>query len=261
MHDLLEYQTQRDGLIAQLRTTLAADQRFVAGWLVGSFGRNAADAVSDLDLMVIVAEAASAQLCAKPAINRATTTPERAALFTTFGPIAALYEAHHNAPAGGTQSFVCYQGTGLIVDWTLVPADKALRPVDALILFEHEPIAVAAAPQAEPNPAELIKERVAFFWMMSAVTIKYLIRKDHGFVTTWLEELQRIVLEVERLIEQRPWSYQHGSRSQFAATTLAQKQAIQGLIAAMQHLTSPLAELRHAPLPELERLLALVEDN
>ncbi|MFD3164437.1 hypothetical protein [Herpetosiphon sp. NSE202] len=62
MHDLLEYQTQRDRLIAQLSTTLAADQRFVAGWLVGSFGRNAADAVSDLDLMVIVAEAASAQL-------------------------------------------------------------------------------------------------------------------------------------------------------------------------------------------------------
>ncbi|WP_124033419.1 hypothetical protein [Herpetosiphon llansteffanensis] len=255
---LLEYQTLRDGLIAQLRTTLAADQRFVAGWLVGSFGRNAADAVSDLDLMLIVAEAASAQLCAKPAINRASTTPERAALFTTFGPIATLYEAHQNAPAGGTQSFVCYQGTGLIVDWTLVPADKALRPVDALILFEHEPIAVATAQQAEPNPIELIKERVAFFWMMSTVTIKYLIRRDHVFVTTWLEELQRIVLDVERLSEKRPWSYQHGSRSQFATTTHAQKQAMQHLIAAMVQLTSPLAELTPAPLPELERLLALV---
>ncbi|MFD3164438.1 hypothetical protein [Herpetosiphon sp. NSE202] len=170
-----------------------------------------------------------------------------------------MYEAHQNAPAGGTQSFVCYQGIGLIVDWTLVPADKAQRPVDAMILFEHVPIAVAAASQAEPNPAELIKERVAFFWMMSTVTIKYLIRKDHVFVTTWLEELQRIVLEVERLIEQRPWSYQHGSRSQFTATTLAQKQAIQSLIAAMLQLTSPLAELRPAPLPELERLLALVD--
>ncbi len=259
MNGLIEYQTQRAALLAQLQTTLAADQHFVAGWLVGSFGRQTADAVSDLDLMLVVTEAASDQLCAKPAINRSTTTPERAALFRRFGPIATLYESHQNAPAGGTQSFVCYQASALIVDWTLVPFAKAQCPVDALILFEHEPIALAAAPLAEPNPLELIKERVAFFWMMSAVTIKYLIRHDHVFVMIWLEELQRIGLEVERLIQKRPLHYQHGSRSQFATTTHAQKQAIQHLIATMVQLTSMLDDIAPAPLPELERLLALVE--
>ena len=259
MNGLIEYQTQRDELLAQLQTILTADQRFVAGWLVGSFGRNTADAISDLDLILVVSESASTELCAQPAISRATTTPERAALFSTFGTIATLYEAHQNAPAGGTQSFVCYQGSALIVDWTLVPIAVAQRPVEALILFEHEPIASAVLSQLEQKPNSLIQERIAFFWMMSTVTIKYLIRRDHVFVTIWLEELQRIVLEVERLIQKRPWRYQPGSRSQFATTTLWQKQAIQQLITSMLQLTATFDDIAPAPLPELERLLELVE--
>lgn len=259
MNTLTEYQAERAELLARLQTTLATDQRFVAGWLVGSFGRNAADAVSDLDLMLVVTESAGAELCAKPAINRATTTPERAALFGRFGQIATIYEAHQNAPVGGTQSFVCYQDSGLIIDWTLVPLTVAQRPLDSLILFEHQPITIAAEAQATPHPTELIQERIAFFWMMSAVTIKYLIRRDQVFVTIWLEELQRIRLEVERLIQGRPFSYQAGSRSEFALTVIAQKQAIQHLITVMEEINRALELTSKPPINELNRLLALVD--
>ncbi len=46
-NSLNAYQAGRDVLLADISAAVAADGRFVAVWLSGSFGRNEADAVSD----------------------------------------------------------------------------------------------------------------------------------------------------------------------------------------------------------------------
>jgi predicted nucleotidyltransferase len=56
----------RDGLLTKLVETLPADERFVAAWLTGSFANGTADALSDLDLTVVVTENAAPGLCARP---------------------------------------------------------------------------------------------------------------------------------------------------------------------------------------------------
>lgn len=125
-----------------------------------------------------------------------------------------------------------------------------------LIQFEHQPITIAVEVQPAPYPTELIQEWV-FFLMMCTVTIKDLIRRDLVFVTIWLEELQRIRLEVERLIQGQLFNYQSGTRNDFDPTIIEQKQAIQHLINAMQHINQALEFRSKQLINELNRLLAV----
>ena len=44
LNDSLQiYRASRDALLAEIIQTLSTDERFVAAWLAGSFGRNGAD--------------------------------------------------------------------------------------------------------------------------------------------------------------------------------------------------------------------------
>lgn len=51
------YAHNRDVLFSRLLTFLQADERFVAAWLTGSFGRGVEDNLSDFDLRIVVADA------------------------------------------------------------------------------------------------------------------------------------------------------------------------------------------------------------
>lgn len=51
---------RRDALFGRIREELEADERVVAAWLAGSFGRGTEDAWSDLDLHVVVRDDALA---------------------------------------------------------------------------------------------------------------------------------------------------------------------------------------------------------
>ena len=55
----------RDQILHTLVDVLNADDRIVAAWLGGSISQDAGDALSDLDLTVVVTDAASATLCAR----------------------------------------------------------------------------------------------------------------------------------------------------------------------------------------------------
>lgn len=261
------YQASRDALLAEISAVVAADGRFLAAWLTGSFGRDEADAVSDLDLTLVVADAHSESLCARIEQVSAQTTKERLALFSQFGQPAVLHENNHNAPDGGTFTYILYANSAVMVDWTLVPQNKAQRPSQARLLFDKAGIPLA--PSAEP---ETLAQRVAkadeigaFFWMMTAVTAKYLVRGDLVFVQCQLESLHGMVQEVERLLTGKPWQYRRGSLSPFEPTIAAQKQAVYRLCADMLSLTSRLTEsggsVRPSPLPTIERLLDLVGDD
>jgi hypothetical protein len=83
---------------------------------------------------------------------------------------------------------------------------------------------------AKPDPIEKriddASEMIAFFWMMMAITVKYIIRGDGVFVNTWLEELNKLVYEVERRITEEAWRYRRGSFSVLESAPAGQVRAI-----------------------------------
>lgn len=261
------YRENRDNLLSTLVDTLSTDERFVAAWLTGSFSRNDADSISDLDLNLVVSDLHSENLCRKLEQVSHKTTSERLNLFSQFGKPVVIHENNYNAPEGGTFTFTLYEKSCLMVDWVLIPQSNALRPSQARLLFEKVSIPTAPAPPSE-NYEQRIKqasERVAFFWMMLAVTAKYLIRKDKVFVTQWLEELSRMVQEVERLIIGKTWEYMRGSCSVLEPTIIGQKHAIISLGQKMESLQTKFmamgGQVSPSPMSEIHALLSLADDE
>lgn len=209
MSELEAYRQGREALLASLATSLAADERVVAAWLTGSYAHGDADAVSDIDVTVVIADEHAAALCRRDEMVTAWPPAERLALFARFGQPANVHENNYNAPEGGTFTSVLYQPPAHVVDWILVPHALARRPDTARVLFERRP--VAPAPPPEPlSPDALaarVSEQIAFFWMMAAVTVKYLVRGDLGFVVHWLDELSLLALHVESQLAGQLWRY------------------------------------------------------
>jgi hypothetical protein len=225
---LRDYVARRDTLLASIVETLSADERFVAGWLAGSFGRGEQDALSDLDLTLVVAEPYSSALCNRLWQVAGETTAERLALFSRFGKPAVIHENNHNAPEGGTFTFVMYEPSAVMIDWILRPEGTAQRPADSRLLWDRVgiPLTQPPTPAAVEQRAREASEMVAFFWMMAAVTAKYIGRDDGLFVNTWLEELSRLGDEVERRVNGDSWQYRRGSAGTLQPTHEAQLAAL-----------------------------------
>lgn len=263
--DLQAYLRNRNVLITSLVTELSNDERILAAWLTGSYGRNEADAVSDLDLTVVIAAPHHAVLCARQEQVSHTTTVERLALFSRFGQPAVIHENNHNAPEHGTFTFVLYEKSALMVDWVLVPAIHVERPFYSLLLFDKGNIAVSAPPAPEEleESKKTVAERWAFFWMMAAVTTKYIIRGDLVSAQAWLEQLFWVIREIERRIERVPQgqSYQRGSLSQIQPTREKQTETLNELCQRMRELAPRVTQFTGVtltdPSAEIDTLLAL----
>src|SRR5687768_4033697 len=147
--DLESYRKQRETLLTKIAETLSTDERFVAAWLTGSYSRNEADSLSDIDLSLVVSDKYSASLCARLEQVSARTSPERYALFSQFGMPALIHENNHNAPEGGTFTFVLYTESAVMIDWVLVPQINAMRPIQSRLLFEKNDIPIGPAPKPE----------------------------------------------------------------------------------------------------------------
>src|SRR5574341_1271036 len=213
-NSLETYRQGREALLTQIIKDLSNNERFVAAWLTGSYGRNDADEVSDLDLTLAVAEPYSELLCARQEQVSHQTTEERYALFSKFGIPALIHENNNNAPEGGTFTFVLYAESAVMIDWVLVPQIKATRPFQSRLLFEKTAIPIGPAPKPEDleQSKKYVAEQWAFFWMMTAITIKYAIREDGVFVTEWIENLHNLVYEIERRLNREARRYRRGSR-------------------------------------------------
>ena len=266
--NLEAYRQSREVLLTSIITELSADERCASAWLKGSYSRKDADQVSDIDITVVIAEPYSEVLCARQDQVSHQTTPERLALFTTFGKAALIHENNNNAPEHGTFTFVLYAGSALMVDWVLIPQKGAERPIQSLLLFDKPniPVAPAASEDVEQNK-KAVAEIHAFFWMMTAVTIKYIIRGDLVFVQNWLEVLHKLMREVERRMEGISWlqAYVRGSVSQFQPTRDQQIESLQELIMKMQKLHPALQEFTGSelasPEAEIEFLLSLTDES
>ncbi|MCP4418291.1 MAG: hypothetical protein GY805_16845 [Chloroflexi bacterium] len=261
------YAASRERLLAQIIATISDDDRFVAAWLTGSYSRSNQDALSDIDISIVVSDEYSGTLCHRPAQVSAQTTSERMDLFFQFGEIAILHENNHNAPDGGTFTNVIYAQTALIIDWILIPQKTAQRPSPSHMLFDRVGI-----PEAPPAALETLEQRVekvseitAFFWMMMAMTVKYLFRQDTVFVVTWLEDLQKMLREIKRLVAGEPSQYKGGSLLPLAPDCESQIEAIYHLAEEMVGLMPKIAALgcfvRPSPMPTLEILLNFAKEK
>ena len=258
------YHQNREVLLANIVKELSGDERFVAAWLTGSYARNEADEVSDLDLNVVVSDSYGASLCKRREQVSHQTTEERLALFRRFGEPALIHENNYNAPEKGTFTFVLYSDSAVMIDWTLVPQKHAHRPFPSLLLFDKANIPVIPPEPEDPNQSKkYVAEQWAFFWMMTAVTIKYIYRDDGVFAAEWIEHLHRLVHEIERRLDGNPRSYRRGSLSQLQPTQEKQLKSIRELCHRMQGLTSRVREFTGSepshPFAEIERLLLLAK--
>jgi hypothetical protein len=252
------YHAQRDNFLAEVVTTLSKDERFVAGWLTGSLSRNEADSVSDIDLSLVVSDKYSASLCTRLEQVSARTSPERYALFSQFGSPALIHENNNNAPEGGTFTFILYANFAVMVDWVLIPQSKAQRPYQSKLLFDKVGIPVSSPPQSEnlEQRKKSVAEKWAFFWMMTAITIKYIIRGDGVFAAHWIEYLYSLIRDIERQINGEPWKYTRGSLSQLQTTREKQIESLEQLCKKMQELRPKVTEFTRS-----EALLPLDEIN
>jgi hypothetical protein len=264
---LQTYIANRERLLAQITAAISQDDRFVAAWLTGSYSRSNQDALSDIDISIAVSDEHSGTLCHRPYQVSAQTTPERMNLFSQFGEIAILHENNHNAPDGATFTNTIFAQSALVVDWILVPQKTAQRSSQSHLLFDR--VGIPQTPPADPETleqrAEKASEITAFFWMMMAVTIKYLFRQDAVFVNTWLEELQKMLHEIERLLAGKPIQYTDGSLTSFSTDCESQIVAIYHLAGEMVNLLPEIAALgifvRPSPMPTLEILLELAKQK
>lgn len=262
---LESYRVQRDRFLLNFAESLSRDERFVAGWLTGSISRQEEDSLSDLDLTLVVAEPYSRSLCRRPEQVSAQTSPDRYSLFSQFGTLALIHENNNNAPEGGTFTFVMYEKSAVMVDWVLIPQSKAQRPEQAKLLFDKANIPVAAPPQ--PESLELRKKAVAeqwaFFWMMAAVTIKYIARRDGVFAAQWIEHLHSMVRDTERMLAGEPWKHHRDSLSQLQNTPEKQIELLKGLCQKMQEFYPKVSEFTGShplvPLAEIAMLFSLVQ--
>ena len=260
-----KYIGHRETLLQAIVEKLSPDERFVAAWLTGSFGRGKQDPLSDIDLTLVVADEYCQTLCTRPKMVNAQTTQERYALFGLFGRPALIHENHLHAPEGGTFSFVAYAQTAVMVDWVLRPLTGAQRSGETHLLFDKVgiPVQPPVEPVSQEQRAEEASEIMAFFWMMTAVTIKYVYRGDGVFVNTWLDELTKLIYEVERRVAGQVWAYHRGSYGTLKMTPDEQIGAIHQLCKQMENLMPEVAKLggyvHDDPMVTIEILIGIAQ--
>lgn len=265
--DLESYRKERESLLTTIVEKLSNDERFVAAWLTGSLSRNDADSLSDIDLRVVVLDDYSPVLCQRVEQVSAQTSPARYAVFSQFGIPALIHENNHNAPEGGTSTSVLYKDSALIADWTLVPHRKAARPIQTRLLFEKTPITTEHP--LEPENIEQSRQAVAaqwaFFWMMTAVTIKYIARSDGVFATGWIEHLHRLMQEIESRLNRKPRAYTRGSLSQIQSTREKQLESMRELCGRMLEIKARVSEFIGSepltPIAEIDQLMRLAQNE
>ena len=235
---MAQFAAFRAVMIERITTTLQNDERFVAAWLTGSFGRGEQDDLSDLDVCAVVTNASSDSLCARPWPHGARTTDERLALFRQFGEPSLIYDAHENAPEGGVFTYVLYQESALNVEWMLVPQALARRGQETVLLFDKIGISIEEppAPASIEEWAEKAAVAAGFFWLMTPIAIKYMLRNKPVAFQDFLEGLHAAIADLKGQIAGESVPYQ---REAYAPLYLTQGERI----AAIRRLCADVLEL------------------
>lgn len=214
-HALLRLrQQERDRLLRRIRQGLEADPRVSAAWLEGSCGRGDHDALSDLDLAVVVSDSAMAAVAGGPA--RPLSYPNvagsaRARWVAQFAEPLLLLEAPQNARPGGAFLTTFFRGEAgpQQVDWQWLPRSTARRPRDSLLLFDrvgvpHESATVEDGPPgAAPHrtPFEVAAHAVPWFWATLLWNAKHAARATNNSPLPMLAQTLGAIDDVERFVD------------------------------------------------------------
>ncbi|MCL4863675.1 MAG: nucleotidyltransferase domain-containing protein [Caldilineaceae bacterium] len=171
---------ERDHLLARATEMVADDARVVAAWLFGSLGRGDADALSDIDLFVVVDDAHFDAIRAHRYANMAQLDD----------PLLIL-EAPQNWPPGGVYNMAIYAGSQgpHQVDWYWVRKSAAAVPTETKVLFDRARLPRLDTPphfdyQPVPPrpPIEVATQQLNMFWAMLLITAKYVARSPYDEV-------------------------------------------------------------------------------
>lgn len=179
---LEQFRQERELFLQRTEQWLRNDTRVVAAWLFGSLGRGDADALSDLDLFVIVADE-----------HFATIVEQRHAYLAQVAAPLLILEAPQNWPPGGVYNMALYDGADgpHQVDWYWLPQSRAQIPSETRVLFERITLPRLATPAwfeyapVPPRPAlEIATQQVNMGWVMLLIAAKHLAREPEQFVIT-----------------------------------------------------------------------------
>jgi hypothetical protein len=184
---------ERDGLLRRIVAALEQDERVVAAWLGGSLGRGTDDALSDVDLWLVVAD------------DRMATVAETRRRFVAEGAAPVLIEeAPENAPPGGAYLLALYSGaTGPHqVDWYWQPRAMATLPDHCRLLFDRVglPTTPAPHPVSDQERAEALTQNVARFWVGALLAAKAIARGQAWPAARMLDWTMTTLAEVTWLL-------------------------------------------------------------
>jgi predicted nucleotidyltransferase len=197
-HPLLNaFSEQRRRVIQSLTQALRADERISAAWLFGSIGRREEDALSDIDLWVVVKDADCADMIAN-----------RQEFVSLIGAPIHTLEAPQNAPQNGACLLALYDTEiGLIhIDWYWEPESQARVPRDVRLLFDRAELSYSALPPLqsvlEPDTPESRREaaeqNARFFWAMVPIAAKYIGRRQVWGALGMMQMLRGTMLHLAR---------------------------------------------------------------
>jgi hypothetical protein len=193
--------TEQEALLQRVVEVLQADQRVVAAWLFGSRGRHTSDALSDTDLWVVVGDE-YIEVC----------KAERQSYVAQVGNPVLLLEAPGNAPVGGAYLMALYPGKAGVhqVDWYWQRQSDASLPLNAEVLFDrggipqdsrHEQLdPPGIAQQSRCEQAERVTQLSSYFWVMSNIAVKSVLRHQSWSAVSFIEMLRGLVDEMKRLL-------------------------------------------------------------
>ncbi|MDP8908090.1 MAG: hypothetical protein M3N47_03020 [Chloroflexota bacterium] len=191
---LQQRQRERDALLRRIEAGLHADQRVVAVWLAGSLGRGDADALSDIDLWIVVGDDAMGAIGASPG-----------RFVSGIVAPCLVIDVPRNAPPNGAYLFTHIPGdTGAHqVDWYWQSVTYAARPATTKLLFERQPVPLEAAPAPLDHDALVAQLSVAHaeFWAVVHIATKAIARGDYRAVHRNVEYLERFTRTLRWLID------------------------------------------------------------
>ena len=203
-HLLRTRNRERSDLLNRIVDNLLAERSVCAAWLSGSVSRGGDDALSDLDIHIVVDDQAIGDFID----NRKVYAPKPAR------PVL-LMDNLGNAPVGGAYLLALYEGEigPQHVDWFWQPESKSRLPDDEKILFDrvglptmpgaqwrreaHRPPAPSLG--ADPPVHDLLTHKMEFFWAMSLIVAKHIARRNGAVVDRMTGVIARTLVEIAAL--------------------------------------------------------------
>ena len=183
-------EAMRNNILIRIVDRVSQDERVVAVWLTGSFGRGEDDAWSDLDLHLAIEDA-----------HFESWWQARESLYREIAPpLFVQREKPSNAQEGGHFQLVYFPGP-VEVDWNVGPVSLAARPLTSRMLFARQDIPITQARMIDDDQRrERLQKSTDFFWAMTPIAVKYVGRGATTDAVDQIELLARAITDVWRLL-------------------------------------------------------------